>query len=135
MPAEATLGALPAATYAVSPDLLRGLAIGLAALLVAAASAWALHLLRPRWKVAGQASEPASESEGLSRALAQLVEARDQSVHAQRLALHELAGELDLPHAPQLAPLARRLAWSSISPDPTEVDALLAAATRLEEHA
>ena len=135
VPAEATLGALPEATYAISPNLLRGLAIGLAALLVAAASAWALYLLRPRWKVGGPASEPASESDGLSCALAQLVEARDQSVNAQRLALHELASELESPHTQQLAPLARRLAWSSVSPERTEVDALLAAATKLEEHA
>ncbi len=132
VPAEAILGELPEPIYAVDPTVLRGLLIGLAALLLLAAAAWALVALRPRWSPRVPASQPAAESDSLGRALARLRDARGDSAASQRLALEALAVELDSVNGHAFAPVARRLAWSSGTPDELELDALVAAAQELE---
>jgi hypothetical protein len=133
VPAEATLGALPEATYAIDTRVLRGLAIGLAALLLAAVLVWALIRLRPSWGRHESASEAPTDTDPLADALAQLEEARGESPTSQRLALEELANALDSVDNRELAPLARRLAWASGVPDPADVEALALAARDLQE--
>ena len=133
VPAEATLDGLPETTYSVAPSVVRGLSIGLAALLVAAVAAWALVLLRPTRRRRVATSELPSEAYSLGRALAALVEARGDSAASQQLALEALAGELDARDGCDLASVARRLAWSSRASDKAELDDLLRAATELEE--
>lgn len=135
VPAEATLGALPQTTYAISPGLLRGLAIGLAALLIASVFAWLIVAVRPTWRPGTAPDEAPTELDPLGRALDELAAAKGGSIDAQRLALESLATQLELHNGTKLAPLARRLAWSSGAPDAGEIDALAAAARKLEEHA
>ena len=62
VPAEAILGGFPEQTYSVSPSLLRGLAIGLAVLLVLAAAIWAWLAVRPAWRARDAANEPSREA-------------------------------------------------------------------------
>ena len=133
VPAEAILDALPEASYAVDAGVLRGLAIGLAGLLLTAVLVWALHGLRPSWGRQEATSEAQTEADPLRAALAQLDEARGESATSQRLALEELASALDSVDGSELAPLARRLAWADGAPDPAEVDALALAARDLRE--
>ncbi len=135
VPAEATLGEPPPVSYAVNPDVLRGLAMGLAALLVALVAVWAQRTLTPRLRRRTRQEPAAVEPTGLSAAIEGLRIAGQEGPDAERLALEELACELEstngralAPLGRQLAPTARRLAWSAERPGRDELEALLAAA-------
>jgi hypothetical protein len=133
VPAEAILGGFPEQTYIVSPSLLRGLAIGLAVLLVLAAAIWAWHAVRPARRARDAASHPPESPHTLERALEQLAQARHGSQASQRLALEALAVELGSASGAKLAPRARRLAWSQGGIEAAELDAVLTEAQELEQ--
>lgn len=135
VPAEATLARVPEATYAIDPSVLSGVAIGLAMGLVAVVAGWTLVLLRPRLnrgsKREGERVQSATP-DSLSGALERVSSAQGASAASQSLALEALAFELDAIEDDGLAPLARRLAWSSEAVERRDIDELLAAARKLE---
>ena len=106
---------LPAPGYRIAPGTLRAVAVGLAALLAAAAVVLAWIGLRPR--TAGAGGPSASRLEQALRA----VRASTANGHPEerRKALGWLGRELRAVKRPSEADTARRLAWSAEPPTPT----------------
>ena len=105
---------LPAPGYRIAPDTLRAVAVGLAALLAAAAVVLAWIALRPRAAAAGGPS-----TSRLEQAL-RAVRASTANGHPEerRKALGWLGRELRAVERPSEAETARRLAWSAEPPTP-----------------
>jgi hypothetical protein len=102
----------PAHKYRVDPVAVGWTAIGGAAVLVLALGAFMPLKLRH-----GDARvEPPSSD--LERALAHVVEAAEGSQADRRGAIGDLAQALEREGFGELAPLARRIAWSSGGPSP-----------------
>jgi len=104
---------LPAPGYRIAPDTLRAVAVGLAALIAAAAVALAWIALRPRAAAGGPST---SRLEQALRA----VRASTANGHPEerRKALGWLGRELRAVERPSEAETARRLAWSAEPPTP-----------------
>jgi hypothetical protein len=105
---------LPAPGYRIAPDTLRAVAVGLAALLAAAAVVLAWIALRPHAAAAGGLS-----GSRLEQAL-QAVRASTANGHPEqrRKALGWLGRELRAVERSSEAEAARRLAWSAEPPTP-----------------
>jgi hypothetical protein len=102
----------PARTYRVDPVAVGWTSIGAAAAIVLGLGA--LVPLRLRHGTA-PAEAPSSD---LERALERVVEAADRTQADRRGAIGELAQLLERDGFGELAPLARRIAWSSGGPSP-----------------
>jgi len=85
---------------------------GSAALALAAAATAILRLRRPVRRLDEESASP------LEQALERLERAAEESQTERRAALDDLAQVLEHEGFPELAPLARRLAWSSGGPSP-----------------
>jgi hypothetical protein len=110
----------PARTYRVDPVLVGWTSIGAAAAIVLALGA----LVPLRLRNAAAPVEPPSSD--LERALDRVVEAADGSQADRRGAIGELAQVLEREGFGELAPLARRIAWSSAGPSPAVASELAA---------
>ena len=102
----------PARSYRVDPVTVGWTSIGAAAAIVLALGA--LVPLRVR-QAAGPVEAPSSDVE---RALERVVEAAEGTQADRRGAIGELAQVLERDGFGELAPLARRIAWSSGGPSP-----------------
>jgi len=103
---------VPARSYRVDPVAVGWTSIGAAAAIVLALGALVPLKLR-------HAAEPVeAPSSDLERALERVVEAADGTLADRRGAIGELAQVLERDGFGELAPLARRIAWSSGGPSP-----------------
>jgi hypothetical protein len=102
----------PARTYRVDPVAVGWTSIGAAAAIVLGLGAFVPLRLR---HAAAPAEAPTSD---LERALERVVEAADGTQADRRGAIGDLAQVLERDGFGELAPLARRIAWSSGGPSP-----------------
>jgi hypothetical protein len=93
----------------IDPGTVGWTAVGAAVLLLLGLAATALRLR-------GAAAPAADRRSGVERALERLARARDRGQAERRAAIGELADALEHDGLAELAPLARRLAWSSGGP-------------------
>jgi hypothetical protein len=122
---------LPAASYGVSPTLLGW---GFAALAAVIALSTGALVARRVWRSAPrrqEAARPEPAGSALAQAVGVVEEALSGSDEDRRTAADALARALDAEGHAELARSARRLAWSSDPPGPTETGELAAAARRL----
>ncbi len=114
--------------YRVDPNLLGWSSIALAVAIVLAIGSATVVRLKTR------GVEPVESSTALERALARLESAASGSHAERRAAIGALAKTLESDGFAELAPLARRLAWSSGGPTPavaTELAGLVRAAVEV----
>lgn len=129
---RSSLADLPAPTYRAGPAGLAGGLLGGAVALVLAAAALVWTWARGVRSRAAALAETDIEETPLDRALARLLESRqDGGLAEQRVALETLAQELRHEQQAALAGDAERLAWSPGSPASTALDELAAAVRRL----
>lgn len=118
----------PPLDTAVSPTLLAWLLAGAAALLALAAAAVTALWLRRRSPRTAPTVAATADATQLDRALARVGAAIDGEEPERRAALDELARALERDGRPELAPVARRLAWSRAAPEDEEMRELAGAA-------
>jgi hypothetical protein len=117
--------AVPAPTYRVSPTLLAAGALGLAGLLVLAASVLIVPLVPIGFVQRWRAARRARRRTDLERALAHLRATAPEGENGEvRPALERLASELRRVENDDLAVQTRRLAWSEPPPVEDEIGGL-----------